>query len=137
MQLALLAALPQCSRIPKLRASRLFFHLKLQKSASPYGGYPTLLCLGNPKRRPIAIQSRSNRGPTYSNRGIPGNRKLGWAGAHWWNSSNCGPIAEFGSETSVCSFQPLPAIRFGKPVWVCADEIIPEGTFARDRATCI
>ena len=36
------------------------------------------------------------------------------AGDHWWVSSNCRPIAEFGGETSVCRFQPLPAIRFGK-----------------------
>ena len=96
-----------------------------------YGGCTTKTLPGDPP--PIAGQSRYNRDPTGPNRGatlgiaavsvssfailsqalafshITGNKKevtwLGWAAAHWWNSSNRRPIA---------SFQPLPASRFGK-----------------------
>ena len=93
---------------------------------------------------PIAGQSRSNRGPTDSNRGATlviaavsirfslFYLKRWPSSIHTWklegrdvarmgraslvkfvqSPSNCGPIAELGGETLVCSFQSLPKSRF-------------------------
>ena len=96
--------------------------------------------LTSPNRRPIAIQSQSHKFQSRSNVGhrccfcftfgrlissaglppsMPGSRKLGWAGTHWWNSCNRRPIAvqsrsSRGIRRRNFGFQPLPAIRFGK-----------------------
>ena len=70
-----------------------------------------------PNCRPIAIQSRSHKFQSRSNVGhrccfcFTFRRSLVELVQ---SPSNRGPIAEFGGETSACSFQPLPAIRFGK-----------------------
>ena len=80
------------------------------------GGYPKLLCLGTAvavSRLAVLSQALAFLHPypeTGSSEALTG----GTRPIAVQSPSNRGPIAAFGGETSVCSFQPLPAIRFGK-----------------------